>query len=293
MSAQQPSITRAAAWMLGVLLSFVLMAIAARELAGDLHTFQILFIRSVIGILLLSVLVARQGWHRLRTDRLGLHLLRNCSHFAGQFGWFYAVGFIPLSVVFAIEMTTPLWTAFFASLLLAEKLTASRLLAIFTGLVGVVIILRPGMGVMHPAALAVVVAAIMYGMTHTTTKKLSGTESSLTILFYMMLMQFVMALIPAGLVWEQPRLEHTPWLLLIGVAGISAHYCLIRALLHADATVVIPMDFLRLPMVTIAGYLLYDEQLDHFLILGATLVLVGLLINLFAEKKVTNSKGQS
>ena len=275
----------------GALLSFATMAVGARELSGALHTFQILVIRSSIGLLVVSLILMRKGWGQVRTQQLPLHFCRNSAHFCGQFAWFYALGFIPMSAVFAIELTTPLWTALLAVILLGERMTVSRASAIGAGIAGVLVILRPGASAIHPAALGMLGGAMAYGLTHTLTKKLAAGNSSLAILFYMMSMQLLIALVPASYYWVTPRAQQWPLLLLIGIAGLSAHYCLIRALLLADATVVIPMDFLRLPLIALVGYLLYRETVDVHLVAGSLLILAGLMANLFRERRKAAGKG--
>lgn len=280
-----------AAWMGGTLLSFAVMAVAARELSADFGTFQILAIRSFIGLLIISALLSRSGWQQLSLQNVRIHLARNVAHFCGQFGWFYAIGSIPLAAVFAIEFTVPLWTAVFAAMLLAERVTAARVLAIVLGVAGVVVILRPGMAVIHPAALAMLSGSVAYGLSHTLTKKLAGRDTSLCILFYMTLIQLPLGLLPASLEWVTPMAAHWPWLIVVGVTGLTAHYCMVRALSLADATVVIPMDFLRLPLIALVGYMLYAERVDGFLALGAALIVVGNLINVVSERKKQASGG--
>ena len=274
-----------AAWMSGTLFSFAVMAVAARELSTDFGTFQILAIRSFIGLLLISVLLGRSGWRQLSLHSLRIHLIRNLAHFCGQFGWFYAIAFIPLAAVFAIEFTVPLWTAVFAAMLLAERVTAARMLAIVLGVAGVAVILRPGLAVIHPAALAMLGGAVAYGLSHTLTKKLAGRDTSLCILFYMTLIQLPLGLLPASLDWVTPTTAHWPWLTVVGVTGLTAHYCMVRALSLADATVVIPMDFLRLPLIALVDYALYGERIDGFLAVGAALIVVGNLISVVSERK--------
>ncbi len=286
MAHQYRSVFIAALWMLGALSSFAAMAVAGRELAADgLHTFQILVMRSSIGLLIVVAIMSRKGWNRALTRYPGVHLARNGAHFAGQFAWFYAVGVIPLSTVFAIELTTPLWTAVLAVLVLGERLNTARVMAVVSGLVGVMVILRPGWSVIHPAALGMLGGAIAYGLTHTLTKRLSERDSSLTILFFMMLMQLPMALVPGLYVWQPVTPGAWPCVLVVGVAGLAAHYCLIRALLLADATVVIPMDFMRLPLIAVVGYLIYGETVDRYLIAGSLLILTGLLVNLHRQRR--------
>src|SRR3989338_3897466 len=155
---RHPVVT-AALWMLGALLSFSAMAVSGRELSKELGTFEIVFLRSVVAFVIVATLVSRSGWGQITARRLGLHALRNVAHFAGQFGWFYAIALIPLAEVFAIEFTVPAWTMLLAVMLLGERITGARLLAIGLGFVGMLIILRPGLAVVSAGALAVVGAS--------------------------------------------------------------------------------------------------------------------------------------
>lgn len=269
----------------GALVSFMAMAVSARELSAELGTFQILFIRSVIGLLVLTLLLSRSGWHQLATASFGLHFARNIAHYAGQFGWFYAIAFIPLAAVFAIETTTPIWTAVFAVLLLGERMTWARFTAIFLGFAGVLLILRPGTTVIHPAAVAALLGAVAFGLSITLTKKLAARDSPMAILFYMALIQLPLGLLPATFNWVNPALPLWPWLIVVGLTSLTAHYCMVRALAIADATVVIPMAFLQLPLISLLGFLLYNERVEWFLFAGAALVLAGNLVNVRAEQR--------
>ena len=244
----------AAVWMVAALFSFMAMGIGGRELANKLTTFQILFFRSFIGLVIVSIVVARTGFSQLKTPKGHLHLLRNIAHYAGQYGWFYGLGFIPLASVFAIEFTVPIWVALLAALFLGEKLTRPRILAIALGIIGLLIILRPGLQTIHPAAFAVLGAAIGYATSHTFTKKLTDTESAWSIVFYMTLIQLPFGLIPSLWNWTTPALADWPWLILVGIAALTAHYAMSRAFALVDATVVSPMGFLRLPLSAIAGF---------------------------------------
>ncbi len=280
-----PSVLQATVWMAGALFSFMAMAISGRELSGELTTYQILFFRSLIGVLLISFLVARSGWAQIKTDRLKGHLLRNCAHFGGQYGWFLGLAFIPLAEVIAIEFTTPVWTALLAAVFLGEKLSLPRLTALVLGIVGLLIILRPGMGAVHPAAFAVLAGAVGYSITYILTKSLSSTETPLCILFYMTLMQLPMGMVPSLIDWHTPSLGSVPWILLVGITAMSAHYCMTRAFKLADATVVVPMDFMRLPLIALVGYLFYSEVIDWPVAVGALIMLAGNFINIMAEHR--------
>lgn len=280
-----PSVLQATLWMVGALFSFMAMAISGRELSAEFTTYQILFFRSVIGVLLISFLVSRSGWAQIKTHRFKGHLIRNVAHFGGQYGWFFGLAFIPLAEVIAIEFTTPVWTALLAAIFLGERLTLPRLTALVLGITGLLVILRPGMGAVHPAAFAVLAGAIGYSLTYIQTKSLSSTETPLCILFYMTLMQLPMGMIPSLMDWKTPSLGSVPWIVLVGVTAMSAHYCMTRAFKLADATVVVPMDFMRLPLIALVGYLFYSEVIDWPVAVGAAMMLAGNFVNILAEHR--------
>ncbi|WP_350332862.1 DMT family transporter [Coralliovum pocilloporae] len=275
---------KAAAWMMGALTSFLAMAISGRELSSDLTTFQILFWRSLSGLLVLSLLLSVIGWQRIATRRLTFHGVRNVIHFGGQYGWFLGLSLLPLADVIAIEFTTPVWSALLAMLLLGEQLTRARMLAIGLGFLGILVILRPGVEVLSAPALIVLGAAICYAATYINTKILAKTESVIAILFYMCLIQLPIGAVPTLLNWVTPSSSMLFWILVVGCSGLSAHYCLTRALSLADATIVVPMDFMRLPLISLVGFWFYQEGIDLWLLFGAGLIAFGTLISLRAER---------
>ena len=228
----------------------------------------------------------RAGWDSIRPRSFGIHLIRNTAHFTGQLGWFYGLAVIPLAEVFAIEFTAPVWTAALAVMILGERLTRRRILAIGLGLVGVVVILRPGVQILDPAALAVLGGAVCFALSHTLTKRLTRDNTPLAILFYMTALQLPAGFALALPTWVWPS---TPdawlWAVVVGVSALTAHFSIAKAMTLADASVVVPMDFLRLPLVAGIGFLFYAEAIDIWLFVGAGLILVGLLQNLHAERR--------
>ncbi len=283
--ANMHSVIIATFWMIGTLFSFMAMAVSGRELSLELTTFQILFFRSLVGIIIIGGMVAIQGMDKIYTRHIGLHFLRNISHFGGQFGWFYGIAYISLAKVFAIEFTVPVWTALLAVVILNETLTLPRMISVVLGLVGMLIILRPGMGVIHLASIAVLAGAVCYGLSHTLTRKIALNDSPVAILFYMTLIQLPIGFVLSCRDWRTPSIELLPWLLLVGITALTGHYCMARALKIAPATVVVPMDFLRVPLIAVVGFLFYHEQIDIFVLIGALVMLTGNLINIRAEQK--------
>ncbi len=276
------------AWMTGTLLSFSAVAVSIRELAGAINVFEILAIRSVAGIVILVGLAMLRPSLRagFAPRRMGLHLVRNTIHFLGQYAWTLGVTLLPLATVFAIEFTAPAWVALFAALILGEQLTLPRLLAVGFGLIGILVILRPGSEALDPAALIVLGAAICFALTSIATKRLTGTESTFAILLWMNVMQ-----LPMNYLGSDPlfflKIPDLPLLPLLGICfgGLAAHLCLTNAYRHGDAVVVVPLDFLRLPLIAFVGYWFYAEALDPFVFAGAAVILIGILQSLRAEAR--------
>jgi len=271
MTAPQPSNLKAAFWMAGWLAAMLLMAIAGRETTRELDVFQIMEMRSVIGIAMLYPLIHHAGgFRKLRTKRPWQQVGRNIAHYGAQFAWFQALTLIPLAQVISIEFTMPIWTAILAVAFLGERMGLWKNLAVALGIVGVIIIVRPGTNEIVPGQLIALAAAVGFAISVT----------MVTILFWMLFIQSIIGLVPALDVWRWPSAYVWAWVVAIAFCGTFSHYCLTRAMLHADATVVVPMDFLRVPLTALAGWLLYNERLDTLTILGAALILSGNLLNL-------------
>jgi drug/metabolite transporter (DMT)-like permease len=280
-------LARVVLWMVGALLSFSIMAVSIRELSrGGLSIFEILAIRSGVALLVMLTMLAVQPELRLHVvpRRMGLHLFRNTVHYASQFSWALSLTMLPLATVFALEFTMPAWTAVLAVWFLHERMTPSRLGVVVLGLVGVLVILRPGVAGFNPAAILVLLAAFGYAITMITTKKLTITETTFAIIFWMAVIQF-----PLSLVGSKPAaflsldFRHLLPALGVGTAGLTSHYCLSNAFRAGDATLVVPLDFMRIPLIAVVGWAFYGERLDIYVLLGALIIVSGVLWNLRSE----------
>jgi len=280
-----PVAVRAALWMGCALLSFALMAISVRELLHNLETFEILFFRSAVSLAIMIAILPRYGGRALATRRFGLHFVRNVLHFAGQSCWVFAIGALPLATVFAIEFTMPVWTAVLATFVLKERLNRGRVVMLLSGLAGILVILRPGLQHIPPAALVMLAGSFAYASTMVTTKQLAGHETVFAVLFYMAAIQVPLSLVLAIPVWVTPGINDVPWLVVVGVTGLSAHMCLTRAFQIADATLVVPFDFLRLPLIAVVGMLFYDEPIQLAVFLGAAIIFAGTYYSVRRESR--------
>jgi drug/metabolite transporter (DMT)-like permease len=269
--------------MLCAITSFSMMAVAGRTVSPVHDTFEIMFYRSLVSLALVLVVGGAFGRLGQITHRsLGLHLKRNICHFTGQNLWFYALALIPLAQVISLEFMSPIWVALLAPLVLGERLTVVRGIAAVLGFAGVLVILRPDVSGISPAMLAAAASAIFFALSALFTRKLTRTETIICIMFWLTLMQAIMGFIFAGYDGDiaLPPAWAVPWLCLVGFTGLSAHFCLSTALSLAPASVVMSMDFLRLPVMVTIGALFYSEPIDLFVLLGAAMIFGGNWLNL-------------
>ena len=282
------AVLRAGLWMLGAVVSFSSMAVAGRAVSFELDTFEIMMYRSIVGFVLVICVARLTGHARSITTRSpGLHLIRNLSHFTGQNLWFYAITMIPLAQVFALEFTAPLWVLVLSPLVLGERMTRVRALAAVIGFTGILIVARPSPETINAGTLAAAAAAIGFAGSILATKRLTRTETLTCILFWMTLTQIVFGLICAGVDGDiaLPSPASAPWLIVIGCAGLMAHVCLTTALSIAPATVITPVDFLRLPLIAVIGLMVYSEAIDALTLLGAAVIFGANYLNLWFETR--------
>jgi drug/metabolite transporter (DMT)-like permease len=269
--------------MTGAIASFTAMAIATRQIKGAHDTFEILAYRSVVGFLLVVAGATLLGQlHRIRAQRLGGHALRNLCHFTGQSLWFWAITMIPLAQVFALEFTSPIWVILLSPLVLGERLTRRKLLACALGFAGVWIVAQPDFSQIDLGVLAAIAAAFFFAATTLMTKALTRGEAIVGILFWLTLMQAGLgfaAVLADGTI-TLPTSATLPWLTLIGCAGVGAHLCLTTALSLAPASLVVPVDFARLPIIAAIGTTFYAEPVEITLFLGAGLIFLGIWVTL-------------
>jgi len=281
-------VLKAAVWMLGAIASFSTMAVAGREVSFALDTFEIMLFRSAVGVIIVAFAAIAFGtWRQINREQFSLHFFRNIMHFIGQNLWFYAVTVIPLAQVFALEFTSPIWVILLSPLILGERITLVRAVAALMGFLGVLVVTRPDMAGVNAGVTMAASSAIFFAFTIIFTKRLTRTQSITCILFYLTVLQLGFGLVTAGYDGDiaLPNTETLPWLVLIGVAGLLAHFCITNALAIAPATVVVPIDFVRLPVIAIIGMLVYGEALDLWVLLGAGIIFAGNYLNIWSETR--------
>jgi drug/metabolite transporter (DMT)-like permease len=281
---------RAGIWMSGAIVSFSAMAVAGRTVSLDLDTFEIMMYRSLIGlVIVVTVAGACNTLTQISRNRLSLHLVRNLFHFAGQNLWFYALTVIPLAQVFALEFTSPIWVLLLSPIVLQERLNSTKIFAALIGFMGILIVTRPSPETLNIGQVTAALAAIGFAGSAVFTRLLTRTETITSILFWLTLSQAVFGLICAGADGDiaVPDLATWPWVALIALCGLVAHFCLTTALSLAPAAVVVPVDFTRLPIIALVGVALYAEPIDPMVILGAILIFGANYWNIWKESQST------
>jgi drug/metabolite transporter (DMT)-like permease len=274
--------------MTGALLTFSGLAVSVRMLAGKLTVMEILALRAALGLVVMSAIAAARADLRktILSRKMPLHIFRNTIHLGAQYLWAMSLLLLPFATVFSLEFTAPAWTLLLAWLVLGEHMTPSRVGAVVLGLLGVLVIVRPGLATFQPAALLVLGAALGFATTQITTKKLTRTDPTFAIIFWMNAIQLPLAwlasdpLFPARL-----GTADLPAVLAIGTTGLASHYCLTNAFRAGDASMVMPLDFMRIPLIAVIGWWLYGETLDPLVFLGAGMIIAGILWNLRSEAR--------
>ena len=269
-------------WMMGGVFSLTSMAISGKEISLQIDTFDILFYRSIIGVVIVSSVIAAKGlYHEINLKQIGTHLRRNIAHFTGQNLWLYALGSITLAEVTSLEFTMPIWIILFSFFMLNENLNKFRIIAVFIGFTGVLIIIRPNIESFNLGVSAAAVSAVAFALTNIYTRRLTKTESTLTILFFLTSIQlifgFATSFIDGKL--DLPSAEIMPWIVVLGLGGLAAHYCITTALTYAAPSVVAPIDLFRLPLAVLIGILFYSESGNIYIYAGSLLIVVANWLN--------------
>lgn len=278
---------KAACWMLFSVISFVCLAVSVRQLINDYSAYQILGIRSLFGTVFLGLLIVRKNRSWFISNAPVKQTARNLVHFTGQYLWVIGIGLLPLAEVFALEFTAPAWAALLAWMFLGERLTNARKVALACGFAGLILIVKPGPAIFQSASMIVIISALFFAMSMILVKQLSKYDNAATILFYFCLIQTPLGLIPASLQWSALTHSSLIWFVLVSICGLTAHLGITKAVQNADIMFIQPVEFLRVPLVALAGYFIYAEKVDIWLYIGALIIFCG---NFYSLRQEVGSK---
>jgi len=248
------------------------MMILVKALSAEYTSFQILFIRTLFGLAILTPILWRNGFSTLKTRRLPLHMSRAVFAYFGMLGLFIGLGSIPIAEVVSLSFTQPIFIFLLAAILLGEKLNARRVIAILGGFAGVLILLRPGFTEVGFGAAVVLGGAIAYAFSNVCIKKLMTTENVTSTTVWVNILMCPLAGIPATFYWVTPTLPDLALLAGVGLTGTAGIWFISRAYATAEMSAVVPFDFLRLPIVAAAGWIWFGEITDIWTIAGAAVI---------------------
>ena len=278
-------------WMMGAAVAFTGLYVAVRELGTILPTFEILFFRSIFTLALMAPWLFQQRLNAFRSKRPTLHLIRGVSTFIAMSMMFYGVANSPLADASALQSTYPLFTIVLAMFLVGERPGVGRLIAALIGFIGILVIVRPGFGEIGPPTMALLGCSIFYAISNTVVKMMAGIDHPTQMVFSVNFTLVVLSLIPTAYVWVTPPLASVPWIALLAVTGYAAHMCITRALAHGEASVVMPFDYVRLPLAAVAGFLIYVEVPDAFTIIGGLIIFAS--VSYIAASSEAGGKGKA
>ncbi len=264
---------RAALLMLGSTLAFGLMAIAIRYATRDVPTQEVAFFRNAFGLLALLPMLIRPGSAPLRTQQLPRYFLRSAIGLASMLCAFWAIGHLPISQAISLSYSTPLFVTIAAVLWLGETVRLRRWAAVIIGFIGVLIIVRPGSSSFTPGTLVAVGAAVLSSLVAIQIKQLTRVDSADTVVFYTYVFWVPLSLVPALFVWVWPTGLAWVWLVATGVLGTLGQLLWTRALRLGEVSALTPISFMQLPLVSLLGWLLFNETLDRWTVIGAAIIL--------------------
>jgi drug/metabolite transporter (DMT)-like permease len=288
-STERGNVLRGALLMAAAAVMFAIMHGSVRWVSAEIHPFEVAFFRNFFGFLVLIPWFATQGLGPLRTKRFGLHMLRASSNVVAMVMFFMALSMTPLAVVQALGFTAPLFATVLAILILGEKVRLRRWTALIAGVIGALVIVRPGIQPLDAGSLLTLGSAAVWGLTLIMIKVLSRTDSAVTITAYMVLLMTPLSLVPALFYWTWPGPEAWFWLAFCGVTGTLAQLLMTQSFRVADATVVMPFDFTKIVWGALIGYLVFGEVVDVWTWVGAAVIFAGVTYITYRERKLATT----
>ncbi len=280
---------RGAAWMTLAAASFVAMSWSIRALA-PIGASEIVFFRSLFGLLIILPVVGVSLRALLRPKWPKFYLLRGGLSYLAMLTWFYPLQVLVLADAVALQFTLPLFTILFAIVILRERVGPRRWVATIIGFLGALLIIRPGFAEVDLAMVLVLVSAALYASANMVVKTLSGRERPGIIVFYLHLVTLPLALVGAIPYWIWPTWEDAPWIAVLAFSASAAHFCFTKSMSTSDVSIVMPFDYLRLPLIALVGYFAYDQRASMWTWVGAAIIAGASLYILKREAELAHGR---
>ncbi|MFY7961044.1 MAG: DMT family transporter [Elsteraceae bacterium] len=281
----------AAVWMIIGSVAFAGMNVVIRFASDEMHTYQLVFFRNLFGLLWMAPWLMSYGMAALRTGRIMFYVFRSSLGLVGMYGSFYAVTHMVMADATALSFTAPLFATVGAVLFLGERIRLRRTIATLVGFLGVLIVLRPGPEMLNPVAIIALIGSAAGAASILVVRSLSKTEPPNAIVVYMVLFLAPMSLPAAIWVWVWPSWTDLGLMVILGGLGTLGHLSVTRAYAMAEATAVLPYDYLRLPVVALGGFLAFGELPDHWTFAGAGVIALSSIYIARREAQVKRSQG--
>ncbi|MDP6108441.1 MAG: DMT family transporter [Rhodospirillales bacterium] len=267
-----PASLRGSLWMILAGVFFTILSIMIRMASKEVHILEVVFFRYFINLIIMLPWLISIGLQGLKTNNMKFYVARSTCSFLGALCWFAAMSLMPLAEATALGFTTPLFATLGAVLFLSETVRARRWIALVTGFLGTLIILRPGFAVITTPAMFAIFGALFIAGSALFVKVLSRTDSPNTIVLYTGILATPISLIPAMFIWVWPTIEGWLWLTGVGAMATFGHLAYTRAFAIADTSAVLPFDYIRLIFVAIAAFILFGEVPDIWTWIGGGII---------------------
>ncbi len=258
-----------------------------RYLTAEMHPFVVVFFRNLFGLIAVVPLLLRSGPGILVTQQPKIYVARVAVGIVAMMSWFYALSKVPIPNATALSFSSTIFATLAAWFFLKETMRIRRWLAIIVGLLGVLVVLQPGLEGFNRYALLATLAAMAWGIGIAFVKKLATTDSTLSIVALMSCGMTLISIWPALFVWQWPSLNQLGWLFLVGCFASGGHYFMTSALRLADTAIVMSVDFSRLIWTAIMGYLFFGDVLSNHTALGALIIFASAWYIIFREARLS------
>lgn len=269
--------------MITTTLCSTVMMTLIKLLSIDLHSFIISFFRCFFGLVIFIPFLLKKNFIILKTNNIKLHLARSLINCISMTTWFFAIGLISLEKISAIGFTSPIFATLLAIIILKEVIKMHHTIAIILGFIGILLIIRPGYIDINLGTYSMLTASISFAIVIITVKELSKSDSSLTIIFYMLLFMTPILFFFALSVWETPSIKNLLLLFMVALFGFASHLCFIESLKITTTTVVMPFTYLQLIWASLTGFIFFQEKPDIWSWAGGTIVFLAVFYISYRE----------
>ena len=259
------------------------MGAGVKFLSDDLHPITICFYRCLMGLIIITPFVAKNNFQALQTDNMRLQIFRALINIISMICWFSAIGMMHFEKATALGFTTPLFTTVLAVLILGEVIRFHRTAALLLGFIGILIIIRPGYMPFEFGTILMLIASFSFSFVLIFVKKLSATDSSLTIIFYHLIYMTPVFFILSLFYWENINLNQLIIFTLMGASGLLSHWCLAQAFKMSDTTFVMPLQFTKLIWASLIGLFIFAEQPDIWTWVGGVIIFISVVYITYRE----------